>query len=103
MENSKKSIGEKRVRVNFNPMGTDKIMFKKKEFAQLIDGLESEKKENTAREESAAAAPRSMNPAFRPAVARPSASRPFAARAEVFGVFCSYLFKKKRVRRLEGV
>ena len=29
MENSKKSIGEKRVRVNFNPMGTDKIMFKK--------------------------------------------------------------------------
>ncbi len=47
MENSKKSIGEKRVRVNFNPMGTDKIMFKKKEFAQLIDGLESEKKENT--------------------------------------------------------
>ena len=47
MENSKKSIGEKRVRVNFNPMVTDKIMFKKKEFAQLIDGLESEKKENT--------------------------------------------------------
>ena len=47
MENSKKSIGEKRVRVNFNPMGTDKIMFKKKEFAQLIDELESEKKENT--------------------------------------------------------
>ena len=47
MENSKKSIGEKRVRVNFNPMGTDKIMFKKKEFAQLIDGLESEKKETT--------------------------------------------------------
>ena len=47
MEYSKKSIGEKRVRVNFNPMGTDKIMFKKKEFAQLIDGLESEKKENT--------------------------------------------------------
>ena len=28
-------------------MVTDKIMFKKKEFAQLIDGLESEKKENT--------------------------------------------------------
>ncbi|MBP8084981.1 MAG: hypothetical protein KAY28_02405 [Cloacibacterium sp.] len=47
MENSKKSIGEKKVRVNFNPMVTDKIMFKKKEFAQLIDGLESEKKENT--------------------------------------------------------
>ncbi len=47
MENSKKSIGEKRVRVNFNPMVADKIMFKKKEFAQLIDGLESEKKENT--------------------------------------------------------
>ena len=47
MENSKKSIREKRVRVNFNPMGTDKIMFKKKEFAQLIDELESEKKENT--------------------------------------------------------
>jgi hypothetical protein len=47
MENSKKSIGEKRVIVNFNPMGTDKIMFKKMEFAQLIDGLESEKKENT--------------------------------------------------------
>lgn len=47
MKNSKKSIGEKRVRVNFNPMVTDKIMFKKKEFAQLIDELESEKKENT--------------------------------------------------------
>ena len=47
MENSKKSIGEKRVRVNFNPMGTDKIMFKKKEFASLIDGLESEKKQTT--------------------------------------------------------
>lgn len=47
MENSKKSIGEKRVRVNFNPMGTDKIMFKKKEFASLIDELESEKKETT--------------------------------------------------------
>lgn len=47
MENSKKSIGEKRVRVNFNPMGTDKIMFKKKEFASLIDELESEKKQTT--------------------------------------------------------
>lgn len=47
MENSKQTLGEKRIRVNFNPMGTDKIMFKKKEFASLIDELESEKKETT--------------------------------------------------------
>jgi hypothetical protein len=47
MENSNQSIGEKRIRVNFNPMGTDKIMFKKKEFASLIDGLESEKKQTS--------------------------------------------------------
>ena len=47
MEKSIQSIGEKRIRVNFNPMGTDKIMFKKKEFASLIDELESEKKQTT--------------------------------------------------------
>ena len=47
MKNSKQTLGEKRIRVNFNPMRTDKIMFKKKEFAHLIDELESEKKETT--------------------------------------------------------
>ena len=47
MENTTQTFGEKRIKVNFNPMITDKIMFKKKEFAHLIDELESEKKENT--------------------------------------------------------
>ena len=47
MEKSIQSIGEKRIRVNFNPMGTDEIMFKKKEFASLIDGLELQKKETS--------------------------------------------------------
>lgn len=37
-----KSLGEKRVRVDFNPMKSDRIMFVKKEFAQLIDELETE-------------------------------------------------------------
>lgn len=39
-----KSLGEKRVRVDFNPMKSDEIMFVKKEFAQLIDQLENEAK-----------------------------------------------------------
>ena len=47
MENTTQTFGEKRIKVNFNPMITDKIMFKKKEFASLIDGLESEKKQTT--------------------------------------------------------
>lgn len=45
MENTTQTFGEKRIIVNFNPMITDKIMFKKKEFAHLIDELESLKKE----------------------------------------------------------
>lgn len=39
-----KSLGEKRVRVDFNPMSSDNVMFMKKEFAQIIDELENHKK-----------------------------------------------------------
>lgn len=45
MENTTQTFGEKRIKVNFNPMIIDKIMLKKKEFAHLIDELESLKKE----------------------------------------------------------
>ncbi|WP_347216716.1 hypothetical protein [Chryseobacterium sp.] len=42
-----KSLGEKRVRVDFNPMSSDKVMFMKKEFAQMIDELEQHKQKDS--------------------------------------------------------
>ena len=47
MEKSIQSIGEKRIKINFNPKGTDESMYKKKEFASLIDGLKKKKKETS--------------------------------------------------------
>jgi hypothetical protein len=41
------TFGEKRIRVDFNPMKSDSIMIVKKEFAQLIDQLEVFKRDNS--------------------------------------------------------